>query len=170
MFKYVFAIVMLIGTAAQSRAEGLDDRLELKLGPALGYSSYSGLVGGGDFSLSVPLSERWQWKFGFDTLLRSKRANENSLSVYTGAVYNLGDDRSRAFFLGGGIVYGDRENEIRPDVDRDPRFYGYAEFGKRFRLNDSGTWTWAPTIYMTSGGVSESPVLTFWPLTFTYSF
>ena len=47
-------------------------------------------------------------------------------------------------------------------------YYGYVEVGKRWKLNDSGTWSYAPYATVRTDGHGSS--LSVQPLPFTFSF
>ena len=80
------AILVLIVGASSVPAFARDyfeKKYELQLMPNLGWSNFDGFVVGLDASLSIPLSERWQWKFGGSYEMR-KRSSWRA--VTTGAV------------------------------------------------------------------------------------
>jgi hypothetical protein len=121
-------------------------------------------VVGLDASLSIPLSERWQWKFGGSYEMR-KRSSWRA--VTTGAVYNFADDWTQAYYLGGGVGLADENRISNGDEREDTKVYGYLEFGKRFRLNKEGTITWSPHVTVDSntldrGHITISPVSFGW--------
>lgn len=167
----VMRIVSLaFATSVGASAFAHDTNFELRFSPNVGYSSYDGMMYGGDVSVGWYLTDHWQWKLGADGIGFSKNSRANTLSSYTGLVYNFSADRPRSAFVGAGLIYGDREREHWHNPNDEKRFYGYVELGKRFKLNESGSWTWAPSVQAVSAAFQEPPVYSIRPLAFTYSF
>jgi hypothetical protein len=132
------------------------------LGGYGGYSNYSGWIFGGSSALAISLSPRWQWEWGAAGGVSTK--GKDWFSVFTGPRFNLSEDRSRSWFAGAGVEYGDRWMCCKDDKQMN----GYFEVGKRFRVNDSGSWAYAPSAQWSFDG--DYTVFTVRPLTFTYSF
>ena len=141
-------------------------KYELQFAPYAGYSNYSGFHIGADVHLLVPISESWQWKVGGGEET-SKYGTEFALN--TGAVYNFSEDWSRSFYLGAGIAYGNFYRLTAYSDHDNRKVYGYMEFGKRFVLNKSGTFTWDPHLTVNSNTTSGGNVIIN-PLSFGWSF
>lgn len=141
-----------------------DRSLELRLLPGhVGYSNFSGFFVGGKVALAVPLAERWQWELGSGLALTSRMRSH--FSLFTGPRFNLSEDRSRSWFVGLALIYGDEPKCCRTWEEK---FAGTIEVGKRFRLNETGTWTLGPSVSWTTNG--EASGLSVYPINFGYSF
>lgn len=161
-------LVITVGNARAEEVSKLTAPLrpfELQLDPGVGYSSYYGLLLGLKSSVGVNIGSHWQWTLGgsFDT---ATRFNANSYSLFTGPRYFLSEDHARSFFVGAGVGYGDQL--WNGQADYHAGFYGYVEAGKRWALNDSGTWSFSPYVSVRTDGHGSSLLIQ--PLSFTYSF
>jgi len=167
----VIRIVSLaLATSVGFAAHAHDTSFEFRFSPNAGYSSYDGVMYGGDLSVGWYLTDHWQWKVGADGFGFTKNPRDNAISKYTGLVYNFSEDRARSSFVGAGLMYGNRERDYWDDSFAKDRYYGYLELGKRFKLNESGSWTWAPSVQAMSAAFDEPAVFAIKPLAFTYSF
>jgi len=157
MRSWLWALMITPALAAADEARNF----EFRMTPGhIGYSNYSGFVVGGRTAIAVDLSERWQWEFGMGFAATSKWKSE--FSLFTGPRFNLSEDRSRSWFVGLGLGYGEN---ICCDKKQ---FTGIFEVGKRFRMTEDGAWTFGPSAtYATDG---KDSALTIYPINFTYSF
>lgn len=138
---------------------------EFRFQPWAGYSNWSGVVLSLDAGMAYSLGRRWQWTFGGSYMARTKRSGE--FELMTGAQFNLSEDRARSIFVGIGAGWGNRFGCWIDDCGNE-RFFGYAEVGKRWQLNDSGTWSYSPSI---TGFMNEDhAAIAINPLQFSYSF
>ena len=139
---------------------------ELRFGPGkLGYSNLNGFYYGADLSIGRALDDNWQWQLGGSY---STRALDpfHRYSVFTGPRYSFGDDFTRAFFVGAGVEWGDQY--ALGGRDHVAGLAGYVEFGKRFRLNESGSFAYTPFAMMTSRG--DGGIIRIEPISFSFSF
>lgn len=164
MSKSIMLIVLLfisLGAAAER------EKIEVQLQPsAFGYSSYYRFLFGFQSSLAFNIAERWQWKAGCSWSSMTQNP-VNTYSIFSGPQYNFSKDRLRSYFLGIGVVYGNQLNYKKDDIRRE-RFGGYLEGGKRFQLNDSGTWTYLPSVMVKAD--AKGGMLSIYPVSFAYSF
>jgi hypothetical protein len=131
-------------------------------GSMLGYNNYNGLAYGLETSFAHKIDPHWQILLGgsFESSLHNP---PDMFGVSTGVRYNFGSDFSRAYFASVGIEYGNKNPAHLNGWN------WHAEVGKRFRLNDSGTWTYMPHVSISSNGKDQAQIR-IQPLAFTYSF
>jgi len=165
----LFTVLFFALPAFAEESQVLPRKYELQLSPNLGWSNFSGFHLGLDSTLALPLSARWQWKFGGGFTARLGNSY-TTYSLTTGAVYNFKDDWSEGFFVGAGVGYGNQIASFRYNSGDDDRsLYGYAEFGKRFKLNRSGTLMWTPNLTVASDFKSGGVVMIN-PMNFSWTF
>jgi hypothetical protein len=167
---WLFPITILLAChlSAQAGGDFFEKKYELQFAPNLGWSNFSGYLLGLDAAVLLPLSERWQWKSAGSFTARTKN-DYVSYSLETGAVYNFSDDWNQAFFVGAGIGYGNQKY-VGPYDEFDNRLlYGYAEVGKRLKLNKSGSITWVPTATVSTNSFKHAEI-GIHPLNFSWSF
>lgn len=160
--KYYFLVTLLLFAYKTARADEANGKYEVRFLPGyVGYSNYSGVLLGGSAAIAINMGKRWQWEWGaFGGV--STRQGRSDFSVFTGPRFNLSEDRTRSWFVGLGVEYGDRWQ----CCDDDKQMSGYMEVGKRFRITES--WTYSPSAtFQTDGDYSTLSVR---PATFTYSF
>jgi hypothetical protein len=163
--RIIFFISALVSLSAAAARENIEWQLQPS---AFGYSSYYGVLFGFQTSLAINVSERWQLKTGGS--LNSMTQNAvGTYSIFTGPQYNFSEERSRSYFLGVGAGYGNQLNYEKNDI-RSERFWSYIEGGKRFQLNDPGTWTYSPSIMVKADDKGRALSFYFYPVSFTYSF
>lgn len=162
--KRLLFIAMFASTPALA-----EEKFEVRLSPRLGYSNYSGFRLGAELDFLYKLTPKWQALVG-GSLVDSFRHQDQIWKVHAGAQYNFGDDFSRAVYLAGGVGLSNEWFVLMSDsyYDRQQYMYGWAEVGKRFRLNDSGTFTWSPAI--TAAANEHGATFSYKPLQFSWSF
>lgn len=163
--RYYFLTALLMFVYKNARAEEVRP-YEFRFLPGyVGYSNYNGAIIGGSAAFAVNLDKRWQWEWGAFGGLATR--GHDVFSVFTGPRFNISEDRSRSWFVGLGLEYGDRWDCVL-NCYGDKEMSGYVEVGKRFRMNDSGTWTYMPSVTFETDGHDEK--LSIRPATFSYSF
>ena len=159
--------LLILALASQAHAdESLRNPFELQFAPSVGYSNFLGVSVGLDLALFIGLNEHWQARLGTEHQF-AKRYSRHAYSL--GANYNFDEDWSKSVFLGFGAGYSEYESTDSYDNYKTQNGYLFADLGKRFRLNQSGSFTWAP--HMTVDTVSTGRAhLTISPLNFGWSF
>ncbi|MCC2680413.1 MAG: hypothetical protein K0R29_2989 [Pseudobdellovibrio sp.] len=137
-----------------------NNRREVSIAPGVNYSEDTGWAYGTSLSYSMPLTERTQAEIGamFFRYTDSDKFNgkQDLSGVFAGGNFNFGSDYSNNFFTGLGAGYSNIL-PFRKDAERDDRIiYGYGQFGKRFSLNNDGTFSYKPRLFVYSGGVDKS--------------
>lgn len=166
--KFLF-IALCFGISVPSLAKDVNtsetkissnDRREISVAPGINYSEDTGWAYGTSLSYSHPLTERSQIEAGamFFRYTDSDKVNgrQDLSGIFAGPNYNFGSDFSNNFYAGVGAGYSNIL-PFRNDPDRDSRLiYGYGQLGKRFSLNNDGTLSYKPRIFVYSGGVEKS--------------
>lgn len=159
--------LLVFAFAAQAHAsDNPKDKFELQFAPNVGYSNFNGFSLGLDATFFIGINSHWQARFGIE-----QQFNKNhSRHAYTlGANYNFDEDWSRSVYLGFGAGYSESEYAGYSRDEKQQNGYLFADLGKRFRLNQSGTFTWAP--HITADTVSNGRAhLTISPINFGWSF
>ena len=165
--KKIF-VVSLLWIVLSSQAHAEDHLFELELAPTrLGYSTFDGPIYGMQASLLFRMYDHWQWRAG-GSFSSSVKYHDDFFLLFTGPRYNFGEDLLRSYFLGAGVAYGNEFTLAADGYQKINSYSSYFEFGKRFQLNDAGTWSYEPQIavYGTQGRGNIQLL----PLVFTYSF
>lgn len=165
---FPISILLVCHLPAQAGGDYFAKKYELQLAPNLGWSNFSGYLLGLDAAFLLPLSDRWQWKAAGSFAARTKN-DYVSYSLETGAVYNFNDDWTKAFFVGAGVGYGNQKYVGPRDEFDDRSPYAYAEVGKRFTLNKSGTLMWVPNATVSANSFKYGQIAIS-PLNFSWSF
>jgi hypothetical protein len=142
-----------------------DHDYELQFSPNFGWSNYETIFGL-NASLLVPLNDHWQWKVGAG--LTSYSMGGATFGLSSGLVYNFQTDWMDSFFAGAGLGYSSSYQLLGSDSVGHST-YAYAEFGKRFKLNASGTFAYAPSVSVSSN-FHNGVELAIHPFNFTWSF
>lgn len=146
--------------------EIIPKKIEIQGAPYFGYSNFNGFSLGLDAAVFIPMSSHWQWRFGMEYQI-SKYITSRAFN--TGANYNFDEDWSRSIFVGLGAGFGERRDLSYGIESKEDNPYLYADLGKRFRLNQSGSFMWAPHVTVDTLAPGRGHV-TVSPLNFSWSF
>jgi len=133
--------------------EAMRDRREISLSPGVSYTDDAGWLYGVSASVAFPMSLRSQIELGGMLFRRADDGGDSDASgVFGGPLYNFNEDIARAFFLGVGLGYSNIYPFEKVNNSNERMVYGYAQLGKRFALNNSGTLSYKPRfVYFTRG-------------------
>lgn len=167
MRRLLICLALAFTHLAHGEERGLS---ELNFAPAFGYSNFSGFVYGGTLALALPLSHCFQWETGGMLLIQSSAADPAASGIFTGPLFNFGEDPLHSYFLGAGIGFSNTFPFGSNDRPTQKLAYGYAKVGKRFVLNNAGSFLLRPELEFLSTGENRSGAINFEPLQFTWVF
>jgi len=120
------------------KVNAADFKEELTLSPALGYSTSTGLLWGGEVSVWKEVRPHWQWAAG---LSFSKDQDRQTTRLLVDAIYNFDESYAQSYFVGLGLVHSSFIEDDAP-----PSSLSLSTlFGKRIVFGETKRWAWKPS-------------------------